>query len=469
MAKTTMFLLLFIGSNVYAQEFCSKFYDNNVDVAVSYEENANYTQFRFKNISNRTISFTYSGVSLNLSSGAVSQWFSEGSPNSGNLTCSSVKVDGYPIKNYEYIYNTYYGKYQQYKTMGSGTDCATIIAERQQVIAEINRLKSTVPSWFSAKSGGLNFMIEQSQAIIDECNRNTQNSNSNNQNAITSQNTVTTENSSNTTNGQNTQPINNTASAQQTQTTNSNNGVTMADVQKILDENNRQSEQRLGVKSYANDAEMTNDIVEGVGEIVDLFRANRELDRKEEERKTAAEERRKLEEAAAQQKVDNRKIIINKFQPKDIPLGSKEKASKIYYFIYAYNNTINNLYGSALMYVSNVFEIGTYDDGTRAYTATINKEIENLTSFTEVLHGYYYTQQEAEKIRESFISLMQNNDVYFTDIYYKGKPTTSTIKSNEAKQENFWGETAPAKINTAKPSELPQEEQKKETKKNFWD
>ena len=73
---------------------------------------------------------------------------------------------------------------------------------------------------------------------------------------------------------------------------------------------------------------------------------------------------------------------------------------------------------------------------------------------------------------------MQNNDVYFTDIYYKGKPTTSTVKSNTTKQENFWGETqndqklAPAKINTAKPSELPREEKKKqeEKKKNdFWD
>ena len=279
-------------------------------------------------------------------------------------------------------------------------------------------------------------------------------------------------------NQQNTQPINNTASPQQTQTTNSNNGVTMADVQKILDENNRQFEQRLGVKSYANDTEMVNDIAKGVGEIVDLIRANRELDRKEEEQKRAAEESRKLEEAAAQQKVDNRKIIINKFQPKDIPVSSKEKASKIYYFIYAYDNTINNLYGSALMYVSNVFEIGTYDDGTRAYTATINNEIANLTSFKEVLHGYYYTEQEAVKIRESFISLMQNNDVYFTDIYYKGKPTTSTVKSNTTKQENFWGETkndqnlAPAQINTAKPSELPREEKKKQEekkKKDFWD
>ena len=271
---------------------------------------------------------------------------------------------------------------------------------------------------------------------------------------------------------------NNTASPQQTQTTNSNNGVTMADVQKILDENNRQSEQRLGVKSYANDTEMVNDIAKGVGEIVDLIRANRELDRKEEEQKRAAEESRKLEEAAAQQKVGNRKIIINKYQPKDIPVSSKEKASKIYYFIYAYDNTINNLYGSALMYVSNVFEIGTYDDGTRAYTATINNEIANLTSFKEVLHGYYYTEQEAVKIRESFISLMQNNDVYFTDIYYKGKPTTSTVKSNTTKQENFWGETkndqnlAPAQINTAKPSELPREEKKKQEekkKKDFWD
>ena len=272
-------------------------------------------------------------------------------------------------------------------------------------------------------------------------------------------------------NQQNTQPINNTASPQQTQTTNSNNGVTMADVQKILDENNRQFEQRLGIKSYANDTEMVNDIAKGVGEIVDLFRANRELDRKEEEQKRAAEESRKLEEAAAQQKVDNRKIIINKFQPKDIPVSSKEKASKIYYFIYAYDNTINNLYGSALMYVSNVFEIGKYNDGTRAYTSTVKKEMETLTPFDEVLHGYYYTQQEAEQLRQTLISILKNNGVTVNEVNYKGKPASKSAVSTTTKQENFWGETqndqklAPAKINTAKPSELPREEKKK----NFWD
>lgn len=473
--KTIKILFLFVGmlvsSSVSAQEFCSKFFDNNLDVALTAENNPDNTQFRFKNLSNRQVSFIYMGTAVSIGSNSISQWFSGSYPSSSNLDCNSVKIDGYPITNYEYIYSVYYLKYNQYPTLNYD-NCSSIITQRKQIIAEIQRLKQTVPAWFASEYGGLNFMIEQSQMTIEQCTRHlSKSSNDENQNSNqTNLKNTATQNYNN--------YDNNTTSPQQTQTTNSNNGVTMADVQKILDENNRQFEQRLGIKSYANDTEMVNDIAKGVGEIVDLFRANRELDRKEEEQKRAAEESRKLEEAAAQQKVDNRKIIINKFQPKDIPVSSKEKASKIYYFIYAYDNTINNLYGSALMYVSNVFEIGTYDDGTRAYTATINNEIANLTSFKEVLHGYYYTEQEAVKIRESFISLMQNNDVYFTDIYYKGKPTTSTVKSNTTKQENFWGETkndqnlAPAQINTAKPSELPREEKKKQEekkKKDFWD
>ena len=104
--------------------------------------------------------------------------------------------------------------------------------------------------------------------------------------------------------------------------------------------------------------------------------------------------------------------------------------------------------------------------------------METLTPFDEVLHGYYYTQQEAEQLRQTLISILKHNGVTVNEVNYKGKPASKSAVSTTTKQENFWGETqndqklAPAKINTAKPSELPREEKKKQEekkKKDFWD
>ena len=202
----------------------------------------------------------------------------------------------------------------------------------------------------------------------------------------------------------------------------------------------------------------------------------RRKEREEEEQRLEREYEQRMAEherkVALEAKINNRKTALAEFPAKDIPLGSQEKAGSIYYFIYAYDNSINNENG-ANVYISNVFVIDKYNDGTRAYTSTVKKEIETLTPFAEILHGYYYTQQNAEQLRQTLLSILQNNGVNIKEVNYKGKP----FSKNATKQEDFWGETqndqkfAPAKINTAKPSELPKETQKQEEKKkkDFWD
>lgn len=196
----------------------------------------------------------------------------------------------------------------------------------------------------------------------------------------------------------------------------------------------------------------------------------RRKEREEEEERLAQEYEQRMAEyerkVAIEAKIKNRKTALSEFPAKDIPLGSQEKAASIYYFIYAYDNSIN-YENDAIVFISNVFEIGKHGDGTRVYTSTIMKDVTTLTPFEEVLHGYYFTQQEAEELRQTLISILQNNGVTIKEINYKGKPASK----NAAKQEDFWGETkndqkfAPAKINTAKTSELPREEKKKD----FWD
>jgi hypothetical protein len=228
----------------------------------------------------------------------------------------------------------------------------------------------------------------------------------------------------------------------------------------------------------------TNETVDAVtGVITGYLNQQAEEKRRQqeaEERRLEREYQQRMEEyerkVAIEAKISNRKTALAEFPAKDIPLGSKEKAASIYYFVYAFDNTINNEYG-ATVYVSNVFEIGKYNDGTLPYTANIKNEITNLTPFEEVLHGYYYTKEEAEELRQTLISILSNNGVTINEVNYKGKPAAqSNLLNNTGTSTNAskYGKTidlnndqklAPAKINTEKPSELPREEQKKEDNK----
>lgn len=234
-------------------------------------------------------------------------------------------------------------------------------------------------------------------------------------------------------------------------------------------------------KQRQQNIKQTNEIVGAVsGAITGYLNQQAEEKRRQqeaEERRLEREEEQRMEEyerkAAIEAKINTRKNALAEFPAKDIPLGSKEKATNIYYFIYAYDNSINNEYG-ATVYISNVFEIGKYADGTRAYTSVIKNEITKLSPFEETLHGYYYTSQEAEQLRQTLIAILKNNGITVKEVHYKGKPASKSV-SVPAQQGNTQGKygktistdnnTAPAKINTAKPSELPREERKKGSSK----
>ncbi|UOK41126.1 MULTISPECIES: hypothetical protein [Flavobacterium] len=155
-------------------------------------------------------------------------------------------------------------------------------------------------------------------------------------------------------------------------------------------------------------------------------------------------QRRQRETAERNQKVANRKNAFAQLDAADIPLASIEKATSIYYFVYAYDNLAND---NPTVYVSNVFEIGKYKDGTRAYTATVKNEIANLTGLTEVLHGYYYSQQQAQQVHNNLISELQNNGVAVKNIYYKGKPSASTT-GNTSNGSKYGTVIGTAKIDT---------------------
>ncbi|MEN2416189.1 hypothetical protein [Flavobacterium mesophilum] len=200
-------------------------------------------------------------------------------------------------------------------------------------------------------------------------------------------------------------------------------------------------------------AERAEIITKGVTDLGNLVGGWIQQNQAEKARKEALREQRAEEERQRQYaldlKISNRKNAFSQLPSKDIPLSSQEKAASIYYFVYSYNNLDNENGASA--YISNVFEIGTYNDGTRAYTATVKNDIAGLSPYAEVLHGYYYTAQQADEKRQELIDILQSSGVAIYDVLYKGKAGDSNAGNNTAeKQRSNYGTviTAPAKVDT---------------------
>lgn len=149
-------------------------------------------------------------------------------------------------------------------------------------------------------------------------------------------------------------------------------------------------------------------------------------------RKYEAEQAR-LRKEAFDLLISQRYTILNAFSDNDpIPLSTtKVGADKIYYFIYATDpSTINTKRTN--VYVSNVFEISRYKDGTWPYQSSLETEINELTPFMEVLHGYYLNADDAENMRNEFITSFRTNDgVNIADISYKESSLTHVEDATE--------------------------------------
>lgn len=220
-------------------------------------------------------------------------------------------------------------------------------------------------------------------------------------------------------------------------------------VQKSPAEQQAQYQQKLAVERAYN-AQREETINKGVSDMTNLISGYIQQNRADKERKEALEEQRALEQQQRQYelnlKISSRKNAFEAVPAKDIPLASQEKAATIYYFIYAHNG-LESEYGAAA-YISNVFEVGKYNDGTRAYTATIKNEIAGLTPYAETLHGYYYSLYQAEQKRLELIASLQNYGVMINNIAYKGKPGAVRASQTIENQEPNYGNMIekPAKV-----------------------
>ncbi|HEY1114491.1 MAG TPA: hypothetical protein VGE66_13060, partial [Chitinophagaceae bacterium] len=152
-----------------------------------------------------------------------------------------------------------------------------------------------------------------------------------------------------------------------------------------------------------------------------------------------------------------RSDLFSRLPEGSIPLSSsKISANTLYYFVYAYDKAqIGEK--QPLLYLSNVFAVSRYSDGTWPFKTSFTGEIQKLTPYAEVMHGYYTSEREAESMRQGLQDLFQQSGGIIKPITYKNKKTTTS--SPGAANGDFW--------ETGKKKEA--EEKKPAKKDDFWE
>lgn len=167
-------------------------------------------------------------------------------------------------------------------------------------------------------------------------------------------------------------------------------------------------------------------------------RARRQAAREAASAREAELERERAEKARIEkQRLDfilsTRATVLEEYsKSKPIPLStSKETANRIYYFIYDVN-AADSQRERTKTYVSNVFEIGRFNDGTWPYQSAVDKEISTLTPYgNKVMHGYYTSKEDAESMRKLFIQQMSEyGGATIEEVNYKGKPASASMAAS---------------------------------------
>ncbi|MBW7869238.1 MAG: hypothetical protein H3C31_13055 [Brumimicrobium sp.] len=158
--------------------------------------------------------------------------------------------------------------------------------------------------------------------------------------------------------------------------------------------------------------------------------AQRRLIREQQE--AEQKERERLEKEAFNLLIQQRHLLINTFSKnKEIPLSTSHVDSEtIYYFIYAYNpSTIDQ--AQTEIYISNLFALHQFNDGTWPYQSSIENEIKDLTPYKEILQGYYLDKSTAEEMRRAFVNgFYDNKGVSINNITYRKESLTEPKFSN---------------------------------------
>lgn len=210
----------------------------------------------------------------------------------------------------------------------------------------------------------------------------------------------------------------------------------------------QQNQQRIA-DTQRRSQEQSEQFVEGateligmVGNIIEQARIDREKKEAKQEEAAQRERQRKQEEEdrlaeIARQKaqlIELRNSFFDEFPEGGVPLSSqKVNTNELYYFTYIFDKSTIEAYKPTI-FLSNIFVISQYSDGTWPFKSSIIADIKNLASNgTVTLVGYFTTKDLAEQMRTNFLQYAASSSFAISDINYKGRMTTSTDSSTD-----FW-------------------------------
>ena len=155
--------------------------------------------------------------------------------------------------------------------------------------------------------------------------------------------------------------------------------------------------------------------------------------------------------------------LFSQFKEAVFPTA-KMPAGTLYFFAYAYDPQQIGFKQTSL-YISNVFPISKYSDGTWPFKNSILGELRPLTPYSEILHGYYGSEQQAEEMRQSMIKVFVQSGGSSKTFVYKGKKATVAA----AGTQDFWENGNKTITDSIKiPSPTDSTKQKPAAGNNFW-
>jgi hypothetical protein len=202
------------------------------------------------------------------------------------------------------------------------------------------------------------------------------------------------------------------------------------------------------------------DGLKAIGGLVNSLKEDKERKRAQEELR--AQKEAMVREMEAEEKrllTGIRTDIFKRFKEGSTPLStSKLGAQTIYFFVYAYDPSQLGL-KSATLYLSGVFPVQRYSDGTWPFKNSIVNDIAKLTPYGEVLHGYYTNGEEARAMQKALNDVFAQTGGSTVAISYKGKKSAS---ASTAGKGDFWETGKNASPVTTSKNTSP------EKKDDFW-
>jgi hypothetical protein len=159
-----------------------------------------------------------------------------------------------------------------------------------------------------------------------------------------------------------------------------------------------------------------------------------EVDRLMEEQRKYDRERER--ENNKLQIVSNRKSLIAKFPDGKTPMSYDVKdVSEVYYFAYSYKASAIES-NAPVIYVSNVFTLSKYADGSWPYKTVLMENIARTNKGLDlILSGYYLTLNDAEAQNQRFLKSAKDYGFVVNNINYNEKNSTQSANSSV----DYWG------------------------------